>query len=140
MPPVAGALPATMTITKEAVLKALSYVEEPDLGQDLVTLNMIENVTIEGLTVAFTVVLTTPACPLKDLIRTACERAMHEGVYSYRRILALTERLMTPGSICWLVALVVSVQSQHSIINKSPERAETFTNPSSAASLLLPER
>ena len=54
----------------------------------------------------------------------------------------LTERLMTPGSICWLVALVMvmSVQSQHSIINKSPERAETFTNPSSAASLLLPER
>ena len=66
-----------MTITKEAVLKALSYVEEPDLGQDLVTLNMIENIEIEGLTVAFTVVLTTPACPLKQLIHDACERAIH---------------------------------------------------------------
>ena len=71
---------AKMTITKEAVLKALSYVEEPDLGQDLVTLNMIENVEIDGLTVAFTVVLTTPACPLKQLIHDACERAIHTMV------------------------------------------------------------
>ena len=46
-----------MAITKEDVLKALSYVEEPDLGQDLVTLNMIEDVQIDGRTVSFTVVL-----------------------------------------------------------------------------------
>lgn len=42
----------------------------------------------------------------------------------------LNERLMAPGSICWLVALVLSVQSQHSMISKSPDRAETFMNPS----------
>ncbi|GAA4387167.1 Mrp/NBP35 family ATP-binding protein [Hymenobacter koreensis] len=65
-----------MSITPEAVLKALSYVEEPDLGQDLVTLNMIEDVQIDGLNVSFTVILTTPACPLKDLIRNACIRAI----------------------------------------------------------------
>ncbi len=69
-----------MPITEAAVLKALSYVEEPDLGQDLVTLNMIENVQIDGLTVSFTVVLTTPACPLKQLIHDACERAIHTMV------------------------------------------------------------
>jgi ATP-binding protein involved in chromosome partitioning len=69
-----------MSITKEAVLKALSYVEEPDLGQDLVTLNMIENIAIDGRTVSFTVVLTTPACPLKQLIHDACERAIHTMV------------------------------------------------------------
>ncbi|WP_303311389.1 Mrp/NBP35 family ATP-binding protein [Hymenobacter sp. BT730] len=68
------------TITKEDVLKALSYVEEPDLGQDLVTLNMIEDVAIEGKTVSFTVVLTTPACPLKELIHNACVRAIHTMV------------------------------------------------------------
>ena len=67
-------------LTAEAVLKALSYVEEPDLGQDLVTLNMIENVVIDGRTVSFTVVLTTPACPLKQLIHDACERAIHTMV------------------------------------------------------------
>ncbi|QHL88895.1 P-loop NTPase [Nibribacter ruber] len=65
-----------MAITKEDVLKALSYVEEPDLGKDLVTLNMIEDVAIDGLKVSFTVILTTPACPLKDLIRSACIRAI----------------------------------------------------------------
>ncbi|MCY7356940.1 MAG: hypothetical protein LH609_05625 [Rudanella sp.] len=42
----------------------------------------------------------------------------------------LNERLMAPGSVCWLVALVISIQSQHSIISRSPERADTFTNPS----------
>ncbi len=68
------------TITKEDVLKALSYVEEPDLGKDLVTLNMIEDVAIDGQKVSFTVVLTTPACPLKQLIHDACVRAIHTMV------------------------------------------------------------
>ncbi|WP_299286990.1 iron-sulfur cluster assembly protein, partial [uncultured Mucilaginibacter sp.] len=54
-----------MSITREEVLKALSYVEDPDLKKDLVTLNMIEDVVIEGNRVSFSVVLTTPACPLK---------------------------------------------------------------------------
>ncbi|WP_347158195.1 Mrp/NBP35 family ATP-binding protein [Pontibacter chitinilyticus] len=66
-----------MSITKEAVLKALSYVEEPDLGKDLVTLNMVEDVQVNGKAVSFTVILTTPACPLKDLIRNACVNAIH---------------------------------------------------------------
>ncbi|MFC6997575.1 Mrp/NBP35 family ATP-binding protein [Rufibacter roseus] len=69
-----------MAITQEEVLRALSYVEEPDLGKDLVTLNMIEDVQINGLDVTFTVILTTPACPLKDLIRNACIRAIHTMV------------------------------------------------------------
>jgi ATP-binding protein involved in chromosome partitioning len=65
-----------MAITQQDILKALSYVEEPDLGKDLVTLNMIENIQIDGKHVSFTVILTTPACPLKDLIRNACTRAI----------------------------------------------------------------
>jgi ATP-binding protein involved in chromosome partitioning len=63
-------------ITKEQVLAALSNVQEPDLGKDLVTLNMIKDVKIEGLQVSFTVILTTPACPLKDMIKGACENAI----------------------------------------------------------------
>ncbi|QCR20994.1 Mrp/NBP35 family ATP-binding protein [Pontibacter sp. SGAir0037] len=66
-----------MAITKEDILKALSYVEEPDLGKDLVTLNMVEDVQVEGKQVSFTVILTTPACPLKDMIRNACVNAIH---------------------------------------------------------------
>jgi ATP-binding protein involved in chromosome partitioning len=70
----------TMAITKEDILKALSYVEEPDLGKDLVTLNMVEDVQVDGKNVSFTVILTTPACPLKDMIRNACVRAIHTMV------------------------------------------------------------
>ncbi|WP_161890537.1 Mrp/NBP35 family ATP-binding protein [Pontibacter russatus] len=69
-----------MAISKEDILKALSYVEEPDLGKDLVTLNMVENVQVNGKEVSFTVILTTPACPLKDLIRNACVTAIHTMV------------------------------------------------------------
>lgn len=65
-----------MTITREKVLEALSYVEEPDLKKDLVTLNMIRDIEISGKEVKFTVVLTTPACPLKGLIEQACINAI----------------------------------------------------------------
>jgi ATP-binding protein involved in chromosome partitioning len=63
-------------ITKEAVLKALSNVQEPDLGKDLVTLQMVEDIAIDGKKVSFTVILTTPACPLKDMIEKACVNAL----------------------------------------------------------------
>lgn len=64
-------------ISSEDVLKALSNVIEPDLGKDLVTLNMIKDIETTEKSVSFTVVLTTPACPLKDLIRNACINAIH---------------------------------------------------------------
>jgi ATP-binding protein involved in chromosome partitioning len=63
-------------ITTEKVLLALGQVQEPDLGKDLVTLNMVKDIVIDGMNVSFTVVLTTPACPMKDLIRSACENAI----------------------------------------------------------------
>ena len=63
-------------MTKEAILKALGNVQEPDLGQDLVTLNMVKDVLIEGNDVSFTVVLTTPACPMKEHIQNACINAV----------------------------------------------------------------
>ncbi len=69
-----------MLITKEQIIEALSHVNDPDLKKDLVTLNMIENVVIEGNKVSFTVVLTTPACPLKDVIETDCRNAIAEYV------------------------------------------------------------
>ena len=63
-------------MTNEDILKALSNVQEPDLGKDLVTLNMIKDITIDGNNVAFTIVLTTPACPMKDMMRMASENAV----------------------------------------------------------------
>jgi ATP-binding protein involved in chromosome partitioning len=63
-------------MTNEDILKALSNVQEPDLGKDLVTLNMVKDIVIDGNNVSFTVILTTPACPLKDLIMNACINAV----------------------------------------------------------------
>jgi ATP-binding protein involved in chromosome partitioning len=63
-------------MTTAEILKALSNVQEPDLGKDLVTLNMIEDLTINGDEVCFTIVLTTPACPMKDMMKNACENAI----------------------------------------------------------------
>ncbi len=63
-------------MTQDDILRALSNVQEPDLGKDLVTLNMVKDIKIENNNVSFTVVLTTPACPLKDLIKNACINAI----------------------------------------------------------------
>jgi len=62
--------------TREQVLQALGNVEEPDLKKDLVTLNMIQDISIEGNKLSFSVVLTTPACPLKAMIENACRNAV----------------------------------------------------------------
>lgn len=75
---VANVTGQVMTIDSSQVLKALSTVIDPDLGRDLVTLNMVKDVEVDGDRVAFTVELTTPACPLKEQIRAACVDAIHE--------------------------------------------------------------
>ena len=69
-----------MSVTKEAILAALSHVDDPDLKKDLVTLNMIKNIQIEDTKVQFDVELTTPACPMKDMIQNACVNAVQHFV------------------------------------------------------------
>jgi ATP-binding protein involved in chromosome partitioning len=64
------------TITKESILNALSKVQEPELHQDLVTLNMIRELEIQGGDVSFTIMLTTPACPLKVQIEREARQAV----------------------------------------------------------------
>lgn len=63
-------------ITREKILAALSHVDDPDLKKDLVTLGMIQDIAIDGKKVAFTVMLTTPACPMKEAIHNACVNAI----------------------------------------------------------------
>lgn len=69
-----------LKIKKEDIIRALSTVQEPDLKKDLVTLNMIKDIELGVGEVRFTVVLTTPACPLKERIRKECEEAIHTHV------------------------------------------------------------
>lgn len=65
-----------MEVTKEKVLKALGQVQDPDLGKDIVSLGMVRDVEVEPGKISFSVVLTTPACPLKEMIRKDCENAI----------------------------------------------------------------
>ncbi len=65
-----------MQVSEEEVLRALGTVEDPDLKKDLVSLGMIKDVVIEDDTLSFTVNLTTPACPLKEIIRNNCIEAI----------------------------------------------------------------
>lgn len=69
-----------MTYNQSDILRALSTVEDPDLKRDLVSLNMVKDVKVEKQRVSFTVVLTTPACPLKEKIRQDCEVAVRRIV------------------------------------------------------------
>jgi len=61
---------------EQLVMDALKTVIEPELHQDIVTLNMVQNLKIEGNTAHFTIVLTTPACPLKDVFVERCNDAV----------------------------------------------------------------
>src|SRR5512134_2082089 len=74
----------TNTVTKEAVLAALSKVQEPELHKDLVTLNMIRALEIKDNVVSFTIMLTTPACPLQTQLERDAKQAVLavEGVQS----------------------------------------------------------
>ena len=53
-------------ITEALVLEQLSKITDPDLGKDIVTLEFIKDLSIDGGNVSFRIVLTTPACPVKD--------------------------------------------------------------------------
>ncbi|MDQ6695755.1 MAG: iron-sulfur cluster carrier protein ApbC [Chloroflexota bacterium] len=96
-----------MPVTNEEVLRALSIVKDPDLGRDLVTLGMIENVKIDPQNnVSFTIVLTTPACPVKEQLKQQCEsaasaipgvRAVTAEVTSRVRNGTMTQREGIPG-------------------------------------------
>ncbi|MBW3622123.1 MAG: Mrp/NBP35 family ATP-binding protein [Armatimonadetes bacterium] len=69
---------ANPSVTEDAVLAALSHVQDPDLGRDIVSLGMVKDIVISGDKVAFTVELTTPACPLKEQIEEDCRQAVRQ--------------------------------------------------------------
>ena len=69
-------------LLKEQVLQALSTVEDPDLKQDLVSLGMIQALQVESGQVSFGLALTTPACPLQEMLKKACVEAIHTHISS----------------------------------------------------------
>jgi ATP-binding protein involved in chromosome partitioning len=73
-------------ITQQQILDALRNVQDPDLKKDLVTLNMIQDIKIDGQKVKFRLVLTTPACPLKDFLKKKCIEAIHKFADPYAEV------------------------------------------------------
>lgn len=71
---------------KQQIMAALSTVIEPELHQDIVSLNMVRDLTIEGNTARFTIVLTTPACPLKNVFLERCNAAVIGKVPGIERL------------------------------------------------------
>ncbi len=110
-------------MTNEDILKALGNVQEPDLGKDIVTLIMVKDITIEGNHVSFTVVLTTPACPLKDLIRNDCIKAIKnldkDAVVDVKFISHTTTKRSDPGSVLPKVKNIIAVVSGKGGVGKS---------------------
>ena len=63
-------------LDRSSVLEVLKPVQDPELQKSLVELNMIRNIQVDGGVVKFTVVLTTPACPLREFIVDECKQAV----------------------------------------------------------------
>lgn len=111
-----------MIITEEQVLVALSHVEDPDLKKDLVTLHMIKDVKIEDRKVAFTLELTTPACPMKEMLKNACTNAIKHFVAADVEInINITSRVTKPLDTTQLNAIknIVLISSGKGGVGKS---------------------
>jgi len=111
-----------MIITEEKVLAALSHVEDPDLKKDLVTLKMIKDVKIDDNNVSFTLELTTPACPMKDMLRNACINAVKHFVSAEAEIdINITSRVTKPMDTSQLKAIknIVLISSGKGGVGKS---------------------
>ncbi|GAA6615256.1 Mrp/NBP35 family ATP-binding protein [Scytonema sp. NUACC26] len=65
-------------LDSHSVLEVLRPVQDPELRKSLVEMNMIRNIKIDGGQVSFTLVLTTPACPLREFIVEDCQKAVKQ--------------------------------------------------------------
>ena len=110
-------------LSEAAVLEALRTVQEPELGGNLVARNMVRDLSISGSEVAFTIELTTPACPLKDQIEGEVRQALAplgvsgvaiEWGASVRRAAPRTAEALVPG-----VKNIIAVASGKGGVGKS---------------------
>ncbi|OJW00443.1 MAG: iron-sulfur cluster carrier protein ApbC [Chitinophagaceae bacterium] len=113
-----------MKMTKEKILEALGNVQEPDLGKDIVTLNMVKDIEINGNYVSFTIVLTTPACPMKDMMKNAAVNAIKllvnkEAAVNVKFTANTTTKRNDPGTVLPKVKNIIAVVSGKGGVGKS---------------------
>lgn len=113
-----------MGITAGQILEALKNVEDPDLKKDLVTLGMIKDLVVKGKNVNFTVVLTTPACPMKEMIHKACVNAVlhfvdKEAIVKVNMTSNVTSGKINTGPLLPHVKNIIAVASGKGGVGKS---------------------
>jgi ATP-binding protein involved in chromosome partitioning len=111
-----------MIISPEQVLAALGNVEDPDLKKDLVTLNMIKDLKIQENSVSFTLELTTPACPMKEMLKNACTNAIKHFVSQQAEVnINVTSRVTKPMDTTGLkdISNIILVSSGKGGVGKS---------------------
>ena len=93
-------------LSEELIVRALSTVQEPELGGDLIARNMIKGLKVDGGRVSFTIELTTPACPLKDQIQDECLAAIERVAFIDTRWVIASPR-NTAGTLASIMPSVV---------------------------------
>lgn len=111
-------------MTEADILNALKHVQEPDLHKDLVTLGMVKDIKINGDEVTFTIILTTPACPLKERMKNDCINAIHKHVNEQAKVIIeftsnTTSNRMDAANILPGVKNIIAVVSGKGGVGKS---------------------
>lgn len=89
-------------LSEDHILQALKAVQDPDLHADIVSLGFVKNVVVEGDTCSFSIELTTPACPVKDLLQQQAEQAVR--ALGFREVsVHMTARVRAPQEAADLI-------------------------------------
>jgi ATP-binding protein involved in chromosome partitioning len=111
-------------ITQAQILEALRVVRDPDLHRDIVALDFVKDVVVKGDAVSFTIELTTPACPVREEMKQAAERAIKDTVIGVGSVTVtmssrVTHRERQQGEVLPGVKNTIAVASGKGGVGKS---------------------